>query len=308
MVPLIALVILQPMDSAVAQSGGSDEPSLQPATKPAVVRRPARLMERIRRAIAQEQHERAEALLRERFQFFRTVPEDWRAVEAEEVDALMAVAREYAPYVFRQLRRMERRNEEVFQRQLGNAAPRLRRLQRVAARDPQLARLFVRHTELKHDVSRARRGILRSTDRTAEFEDQRGALRALFAELVRVEIGVLERGAAVLEREHDEIVREVVGRMLEQRGKLGRAALSPNLRSALEDVDEADASTRTAVESLLRDRIADRVSAGVERLRSKAVDLGERAGAEVDARVEALREQIEQGRRGHRHRERGSDP
>ncbi len=222
--------------------------------------------------------------------WFRPAAEDRGPLEPGEDAELLAFAQEHMPRLHEALAALRTANPQLFQRKLGENAPRLRHLRRVFQASPELGQLIRKYSENQFELQRlARRLRLRpGSEATAEQIVQEA--RPLVAENVQLEIDALELLRSLLDRHRG---ARIEARMRYLQDPAADLTAEPEwvrqLVGRLRAAGTAE-SERAAATAELRAGIEGQVEAEIAAAGERAAEMRERGAAEVDERLERFRE------------------
>lgn len=222
---------------------------------------------------------------------FEPLPEDYRPLEPRERTELQNFIRRYAPELHHQLRRLKRRNPELFEQRLREATPRLRALKRVCERNPDLGRAILRFAENRQRLDRLRRAW-RANQASGTRQRIRQAVRSLMADNLKIEIMVLSDRAGELERQREQRIEFQLQRLLDERTDLSE--YPQRVRKLVEQARTAqDPDQRQQAIARLRQTVEHRLDSDIQRLRRRAEQMRRNAPDEVDKRSRRFFAQLE---------------
>lgn len=218
---------------------------------------------------------------------FRPLPEDQGPLTPDEQRELVSFLRKHAPNMHLRLREIRARDPAAFDEHLQDAAPRLRVLRRIFARDPQLGRNVLRHAENLRRIHRARRAWRKSEPDPQARRRIYAAIRRMTAENVRIETAVLDDQALELERQRDGRIEAEFERLVSADADL--AEEPPEVRELVERLQAAQEDEDLEwLYDKLRQICSERMDREVARLRNRAERLRTNAVGEVDRRLQRL--------------------
>ena len=227
-------------------------------------------------------------------ELLRPLPEDQGPLTDAERRALLRLLRLHAPQLHRDLIRLQRRDPAAFAQRFEEAAPRLRQLRRLCARDPALARSVLRHAENLQRLRRARAAWAASAERPQLRRRIQAQVRRLIARNLRIEAAVLDDRLRQLSEQRQERIDAWLARL--EADELERAAEPPAVRELVARwlATESD-EERAALTARLRRIAGDRLDREVNRLSRRLERLRKDAETEVDRRFEQWLRQAEAG-------------
>ena len=213
-----------------------------------------------------------------------------REGEAEE---LLEFAHEHMPRMYFLMNTLREENPERFREKLEEHAPRLRQLRRMYEYSPEIGELVRKHAETRLTIRQRASRIARvQVDALQERGWER--LRGTVAQAVALEIKILDARAQMLMTQRDALIEEARERLLADEDV--PPGVPERLRELLADYATAETDEdRDAAETRLTKAIAQRIDREVEVLRGRAEELRADAAAEVDRRMQMLREHPEPG-------------
>ncbi len=230
--------------------------------------------------------------------WFRPAAEDRGPLKPGEDEELLAFVREHMPRLHEALKALRSVNPPLFQRKLGENAPRLRHLRRVFQASPELGQLIRKYAENQFELQRLARRLRLRPGSPAAVEQVLQEARPLIAENVQIEIDALELLRKQLEAHR---TLRIAARM-QYLGTPG-ADLSAEPRWVRQLVERwrapgASESERAAAEAELRAAIARQLEEEITSVAERAAEMRERGAAEVDERVERFQEGKRRNGRG----------
>ena len=222
--------------------------------------------------------------------WFRPAAEDRGPLKPGEDAELLAFAQEHMPRLHEALAALRTANPQLFQRKLGENAPRLRHLRRVFQASPELGQLIRKYSENQFELQRLARQLRPRPGSEAAAERVVQEARPLVAENVQIEIEALELLQKQLQ-EHRAVRIAARMRYLQDRG--ADLAAEPEWVQQLVERWRAAGgsdSERAAAAAELRAGIERQVEAEIAAAGERAAEMRERGAAEVDARLERFRE------------------
>jgi hypothetical protein len=227
-------------------------------------------------------------------------PVDKAALDADELEDLLAFVEERIPRLHRRLAMMRRREPERFAERFAQHAPRLRHLRRVFAEVPAAGELMVEHMQNKFRAGGAARRLKRLPEESLRYEFATRKVRERLAENVRVEERVLITIAEHIAAHVDALAERRVDYLLDPDTDL--AALPERARRHIQAYHaSADPVERREMRRRMLQRAADLLGAEERTLLRRAADVRDHAVALVDERLEELKQQA-QDEEHHRHR------
>lgn len=221
---------------------------------------------------------------------FGPAREDFGPLQPGELERLLAFVQRRAPRIAAMLERVQTDQPEQFDERMHELTPQLRRLMRLFEENPQLAQRLLRHAENLEGAKRRARALGPGNDDAPQQKLAMQELRGIISENVKIEAEVLETRMQELQSRRDAIVEQEFQRLTgdPKAVRLAPAELRPLLEQYAAGASDAQ---RAALAADLRQRIGARLDEGVQRLRGHAAKLRNREAAEVNQRVDALREQ-----------------
>lgn len=200
----------------------------------------------------------------------------------------MQFAQSHFPVLARRLRMMRERDPEVFgQRFAREALAHLRMVRRVYAEDEELGELYRRHAEQFFFLQRWRGSIARAQreDDDARREHATREARRIFAEMIEVERGVIDRLLLRITQGADGRIDARVAALLESSD--APIEEPPPIRDAVLGYRAAeDEMQRAELRETLRRRVAREMEFERDRLQRMHDQLTDHGVEEVDRRLE----------------------
>ncbi len=244
---------------------------------------------------------------------FEPSEEDRGPLREGEADDLLEFARTHFPLISTFLTEVQTRNPEQFERRMSEAAPRLRFLRRVYARNPRLGEIVRDYAE---QMMRIRRGTAEAV-RRSDDADFRAAwltqMRERVSQTVALEVRALAERADELAGERDATIARRFDALTCDDADLSTEP--PALRAAAErclTLANGPDEEKTQADAALRTMLGRMIDREVGDLRSRAAARRGRAEEEIERRVVRLREELdrriqERGRGERRAAERSGD-
>lgn len=226
---------------------------------------------------------------------FQPLPEDEGPLSQAEQRELEKFVKKHAPLIHDKLRQLRKRNPNVFQQRMQEAAPRLRMLRRVFQRDPRLGRMIVRYAENRQRFGRARQALRDAGDDPQARRRIAAAVRRMMAEDLRIEATVLDDRAKMMEEQRDARIESEYQRLVSP--DLDLAAEAPEARELIQRLRGAETDEqREALADELWWVATDRTDREVETMRARVTRMRTHAAEEVDRRVRRFAAQADRQR------------
>lgn len=202
----------------------------------------------------------------------------------EEEAELLEFARQHMPRWHRALRDAQGRNPRLFRKKVNEFAPRIRFIRRLHAKNPELAKKFVRRVETEHRLRRMRFAFAKSNDEQRRRLIIRAA-RPLVTRMIDTGLEIMGMRLEALRESRDADVESELARLSAPDADL--VGDPPFLRELIADLREADGDQRTELEHELRDKTADHID---DRINGFARRLEERRTRREQATDRRMRE------------------